>query len=80
MKLCVVGTGADRDPDDPHHFIGNAGNALYLFEVDDEGTLSQVLFFCSFFLHHILFPIFFLRLPLPPSLPPTRRTPLRRMY
>ena len=44
MKLCVVGTGADRDPDDPHHFIGNAGNALYLFEVDDEGTLSQVLF------------------------------------
>lgn len=57
MKYCVVGTGADRDPDDPHHFLGNAGNALYLFEADGEGTLSQVR---AYTLHVICTKVFFL--------------------
>ena len=50
MKFVVVGTGAERDPDNAMKWVGNSGNALYLFELDEAGVLSQVttvrLFVC----------------------------------
>ena len=42
MRFVVAGTGADRDPDDAMKWVGTGGNALYLFELGDDGTLSQV--------------------------------------
>ena len=42
MRFVVAGTGADRDPDDAMKWVGTGGNALYTFELGDDGTLSQV--------------------------------------